>query len=129
VGRVTIQPSYSTLISTLARSLAALGVTHYLPQPSCNVDSHFMRFRYALFVAGLYSILLFLPSLTIGQTNVGLQVVFSWRVYKERGPSFQQIWSWNPVSGALRALTQSPRDHLRPKCDNGKITFVSGVSG
>jgi hypothetical protein len=84
-----------------------------------------MRFRCALFVAGCYSILLFLPSLTIGQTNAGFQVVFSRRVYKERGPSFQQIWSWNPVTGVLKALTQSARDHIFPACRNGEITYVS----
>jgi hypothetical protein len=74
---------------------------------------------------GLYAIFLFLPFLTIGQTDTGLQIVFSRRVYKERGPSFQQIWSWNSVSGVLRALTQSSRDHLGPKCENGKIIFRS----
>jgi hypothetical protein len=54
------------------------------------------------------------------------QIVFSRRVYKERGPSYQQIWTWNPADGALKALTQSPRDHYLPACTRGgAITFVS----
>lgn len=53
------------------------------------------------------------------------QVVFSRRVYKERGPSYQQIWTWNPSNGALKALTHSPRNHFLPACTGGKITFVS----
>jgi hypothetical protein len=53
------------------------------------------------------------------------QVVFSRRVYKEQGRSYQQIWTWNPANGTLKALTQSPRNHYLPACTNGKITFVS----
>jgi hypothetical protein len=53
------------------------------------------------------------------------QVVFSRRVYKERGPSYQQIWTWNPSNGVLKALTHSPRDHYLPACTGGGITFVS----
>ena len=53
------------------------------------------------------------------------QVVFSRRVYKEQGASYQQIWSWNPANGALKALTHSPRNHYLPTCTGGKITFVS----
>jgi hypothetical protein len=53
------------------------------------------------------------------------QVVFSRRVYKERGASYQQIWAWNPASGSLKALTHSPRNHYLPACTGGKITFVS----
>jgi hypothetical protein len=53
------------------------------------------------------------------------QVVFSRRVYKEQGRSYQQIWTWNPANGVLKALTQSRRDHYLPACTNGKITFVS----
>jgi hypothetical protein len=85
-----------------------------------------MRFRYSLFVASFCSIFLFLPSLTSGQTNTGVQVVFSRRVYKKRGRSFQQIWIWNPSSGALKDLTNSARNHFLPTCDGGKITFISG---
>jgi hypothetical protein len=53
------------------------------------------------------------------------QVVFSRRVYQEKGRSYQQIWTWNPEDGALRALTQSPRNHYLPECTDGKTTFVS----
>ena len=53
------------------------------------------------------------------------QVVFSRRVYQERGRSYQQIWLWNPSSGVLKALTHSPRNHFIPTCTGGKITFVS----
>jgi hypothetical protein len=58
-------------------------------------------------------------------TTLSGQVVFSRRVYQEHGRSYQQIWTWNPASGALTALTHSPRHHYVPKCTNGKITFVS----
>jgi hypothetical protein len=61
----------------------------------------------------------FLPSSLFGQ------VIFSRRVYKERGPSYQQIWLWNPTSGPLKVLTHSPRNHFFPACAGGKITFVS----
>jgi hypothetical protein len=53
------------------------------------------------------------------------QVVLSRRVYKERGPSYQQIWTWDGSSGAMRALTNSPRDHYLPTCNDGEMTFVS----
>lgn len=53
------------------------------------------------------------------------QVIFSRRIYKEHGPSYQQIWTWNPANGALKALTQSPRNHYLPACRSGRITFVS----
>lgn len=53
------------------------------------------------------------------------QVVFSRRVYKEQGHSYQQIWTWNPANGVLKALTRSPRNHYQPACVKGKITFVS----
>jgi len=53
------------------------------------------------------------------------QVVFSRRVYKERGASYQQIWNWNPADGVLKALTSSAQDHYRPECKGDSITFVS----
>jgi WD40 repeat protein len=54
------------------------------------------------------------------------QVVLSRRVYTVRGQSYQQIWTWDPSSGAMRALTNSPRDHYLPVCKGGgRITFVS----
>ena len=45
------------------------------------------------------------------------EVIFSRRVYKEHGASYQQIWTWNPADGVLKALTHSPRDHDHPTCD------------
>jgi hypothetical protein len=65
------------------------------------------------------------PSLSGQTSSLSGQVVFSRRVYKEQGPSYQQIWTWNPSSGALKALTHSPRNHYLPACTGGKITFVS----
>jgi hypothetical protein len=53
------------------------------------------------------------------------QVVFTRRVYKEQGASYQQIWAWFPSSGLLKALTRSPRNHFLPACTGGRITFVS----
>jgi len=58
-------------------------------------------------------------------SSLSAQVVFSRRVYQEHGTSYQQIWSWNPANGTLKALTQSPRNHYLPACRGGKITFVS----
>jgi hypothetical protein len=52
-------------------------------------------------------------------------VVFSGRVYKERGASYQQIWTWNPEDGRLKALTHTTRDHFNPKCDGRLIKFTS----
>jgi hypothetical protein len=46
-------------------------------------------------------------------TSAG-EVIFSRRVYKEHGASYQQIWTWNPADGALQE-----RDHNRPTC-NGR---------
>src|SRR5580658_5559396 len=71
-------------------------------------------------------LLFFLVSSILGQTSsLSGQVVFSRRVYKEQGPSYQQIWTWNPSNGVLKALTYSPRDHYLPVCTSGAITFVS----
>jgi hypothetical protein len=71
-------------------------------------------------------LLFFLVSSILGQTSsLSGQVVFSRRVYKEQGQSYQQIWTWNPSNGVLRALTNSPRDHYLPVCTGGAITFVS----
>jgi len=55
----------------------------------------------------------------------GQEVVFSRRVYKEQGRSYQQIWSWNPANDVLKELTHSARDHYHPVCKSGSITFVS----
>ena len=52
-------------------------------------------------------------------------MLFSRRVYQEHGTSYQQIWSWNPASGVLKALTNSPRDHYHPTCDGRLIRFTS----
>lgn len=53
------------------------------------------------------------------------QVVFSRRVYKESGPSYQQIWNWNPSDNSLTQLTDSPRNHFRPSCSGQRLLFVS----
>jgi len=63
-------------------------------------------------------ILLLLPPLS-GQE------VFSRRVYKESGPSYQQIWNWNPSDNSLKQLTDSPRHHFLPSCSGQRILFVS----
>ena len=55
----------------------------------------------------------------------GQDVVFSRRVYKEQGQSYQQIWSWNPTDDVLKDLTHSARDHHHPACKDGTIIFVS----
>ncbi|HXS95737.1 MAG TPA: hypothetical protein VN736_14130 [Candidatus Limnocylindrales bacterium] len=53
-------------------------------------------------------------------------VVFSRRVYQERGRSYFEIWSWTPANGSLRQLTHSARDHFEPSCKTGgRIRFVS----
>jgi hypothetical protein len=53
------------------------------------------------------------------------QVVFSRRVYKESGPSYQQIWNWNPSDNSLKQLTGSARNHFLPTCSGQRILFVS----
>ena len=58
-------------------------------------------------------------------SSLSAQVIFSRRVYNEQGTSYQQIWTWNPATGILKALTQSSRNHYLPACRNGKITFAS----
>jgi hypothetical protein len=68
-------------------------------------------------------------SLSLMPCLYGQEVVFSRRVYKEQGPSYQQIWSWNPANGVLKQLTHSARDHYLPACKEGKITFVSPEKG
>jgi hypothetical protein len=52
-------------------------------------------------------------------------VIFSRRIYKEHGASYQQIWTWNPADGLLKALTDSPRDHYNPICEGRIIKFTS----
>ncbi|HWE50264.1 MAG TPA: hypothetical protein VG273_10765 [Bryobacteraceae bacterium] len=53
------------------------------------------------------------------------QVIFSRRVYREHGPSYQQIWMWNPADGVLKELTHSPRDHRRPECKGSTVEFTT----
>jgi Tol biopolymer transport system component len=55
-------------------------------------------------------------------------VVVSRRVYATTGRSFQQLWAWSPVTGALEQLTHSSRDHDDPSCsaDGRDIVFSSG---
>jgi hypothetical protein len=64
-------------------------------------------------------------SLSLTLSLCGQEVVFSRRVYKEQGRSYQQVWTWNPVNDILRELTHSARDHYHPACKDGSITFVS----
>jgi hypothetical protein len=64
-------------------------------------------------------------SLSLTLSLCGQEVVFSRRVYKKQGPSYQQIWSWNPANDVLQELTHSARDHYLPACKDGSITFVS----
>jgi hypothetical protein len=60
--------------------------------------------------------------------SASADVLFGRRVYKERGVSYQQIWSWNPANGVLKALTVSPRDHYNPTCAGQTIKFTSAFS-
>jgi hypothetical protein len=53
------------------------------------------------------------------------EVIFSRRVYQEHGVSYQQIWTWNPADGLLKALTHSPRDHYNSTCGDRMIKFTS----
>ncbi len=64
-------------------------------------------------------------SLCLTISLFGQDVVFSRRVYKEQGRSYQQIWRWNPANDVLKELTHSTRDHHHPACKDGSITFVS----
>jgi hypothetical protein len=76
--------------------------------------------------AGILILSFFLTSSLFGQaSSLSGQVVFSRRVYNEQGPSYQQVWTWNPSNGELKALTHSLRDHYLPACTGGRITFVS----
>lgn len=52
-------------------------------------------------------------------------VIFSRRVYKEHGTSYQQLWAWNPASGNLKAVTNTARDHFNPICVGRTIRFTS----
>ncbi len=53
------------------------------------------------------------------------EVIFSRRVYKEHGASYQQIWTWNPANGVLKQVTNSLRDHYHPTCDGQIVKFIS----
>ena len=61
-------------------------------------------------------------------SSLKAEVIFSRRVYKEHGSSFQQIWTWNPLDDSLRQLTHSPRDHFAPVCSGRTIEFTSPSS-
>jgi hypothetical protein len=69
------------------------------------------------------AILALLPAL------LSAQVVFSRRVYNQRGRTHQQIWVWNPSDGSFKPLTDSDRDHFQPSCssDGDHIYFLSGT--
>lgn len=58
-------------------------------------------------------------------SSASAEVIFSRRIYKEHGASYQQIWTWNPTDGVLKALTHSLRDHDHPICDGRTIKFTS----
>jgi len=70
------------------------------------------------------SLLLILAPFSAGAEDV----VVSRRVYATTGRSFQQLWAWSPVTGALEQLTHSSRDHDDPGCsaDGSDIMFSSG---
>jgi hypothetical protein len=53
------------------------------------------------------------------------EVIFSRRVYKEHGESYQQIFLWSPADGVMKELTHSPRDHYHPACDGRIVKFTS----
>jgi hypothetical protein len=55
-------------------------------------------------------------------------VIFSRRVYKEHGASYQQIWTWNPANSVLKQVTHSLRDHYHPACDGKLIKFTPKVT-
>ncbi|HEY3823593.1 MAG TPA: hypothetical protein VGL82_03500 [Bryobacteraceae bacterium] len=72
------------------------------------------------------ALLLFLfVSFASGEKSASGEVIFSRRVYKEHGASYQQIWTWSPETGALKALTNSPRNHYHPFCDGRMFRFTS----
>jgi hypothetical protein len=45
------------------------------------------------------------------------QVVFSHRVYRAQGRSYQQLWMWSADAGTLRQISHGERDHLFPNCE------------
>src|ERR1700749_220784 len=49
---------------------------------------------------------------------VPAQVLISRRVYQEHGASYQQIWNYNPLDGALQPITHSTRNHFKPTCSS-----------
>jgi hypothetical protein len=55
------------------------------------------------------------------------QIVFSRRIYNERGRTWQQIWIWSP-EGKMKPLTNSSRNHFAPWCDlrRNVILFHTG---
>jgi hypothetical protein len=53
------------------------------------------------------------------------EVIFSRRVCKEHGASYQQIFIWNPADGVLKERTYSPRDHYHPTCNGRIVKFTS----
>jgi hypothetical protein len=64
----------------------------------------------------------------LGTGSAGAQVIFSRRVYAERGRTYQQIWEWRASDGSLKALTHSPRNHFQPinSRDGKRIFFLAG---
>ncbi len=66
-------------------------------------------------------------ALVMSAASLHGQVVLSRRVYAEHGRTWQQLWNWSPSDGALKPLTNTPRDHSQPHCsrDNRRIFFIS----
>lgn len=72
--------------------------------------------------------ILLLWILAVAGSGLNAQVVFSRRVYRESGQTYQQIWNWDPASGKMTQLTKSERPHFQPRCsaDGKQIRFLSG---
>jgi hypothetical protein len=112
---------------TVATPTGAAHTGFLLPRrrkPSVAVGEPILEKRLTMRVSQVIALLLLiiLSAQARGQALLG-QVVFSRRVYRQQGRSYQQIWSWNPSTGELKALTHSLRDHYAPVCKDGRILF------
>jgi hypothetical protein len=68
-----------------------------------------------------------LAAILLLASSASAEVIFSRRIYRTVGTSYQQIWIWDPISGALTQLTRTARDHLGPLCEDGRIRFYSPI--
>lgn len=61
---------------------------------------------------------------------IAQEAIFSHREYAKAGRTYQQLWVWTP-DGRLKALTNTPRDHQFPSCeDHGQsVLFNSEENG